>query len=98
MILLLTGLIIYIINYLIGWLLYFKIISMKKQTHQIFFAAIIILLLINIFFLEGKQIYFCFASLMCMIALPFGRKGGLYHQALSSAGLILYCCIFIVEN
>ncbi|MDZ4711538.1 MAG: hypothetical protein SGI89_04350 [bacterium] len=98
MFLLLTGLIIYLINYLIGWLLYFKIITMKTKVHQIFFSAIIIILLMNILFLEGKQVYFCLASLVCMIALPFGRKGGIYHQALSTTGLILYCSIFIVEN
>ena len=91
-ILIFFGIIIYLVNYAIGWLLHFKIISMSKKTHQIFFASIIINLLLILFFIKFLSLNFfvCIASLSMMIILPFGRKGGKYHILISSAGLLLY--------
>jgi len=73
---------------------------MTKRTHEIFFAAIIlnlvlILILVN---LTSLEIFFCSCSLLAMIVLPLGRKGGTYHKIVSTSGLILFLFIFLVEN
>lgn len=99
-ILLLSGLIIYVTNYSIGWMLYYKKISMQKKTHQIFFAAIIINLALLLFYLKflSPPFIICSASLLAMSILPIGRKGGLYHIIVSSLGLCLYTILFFVDN
>jgi len=96
--LLISGLALYSINYIIGWLLHFKIISMSKGTHQIFFAAIIINLFILLFFLKFLSIEFilCSLSLAAMLVLPLGKKGGVYHRITSTIGLALYLSLFII--
>lgn len=97
---LVSCLIIYLINYTIGWLLYLKIITMSKRTHQIFFAAIIINLLVILFFqkLSLTGIIFCASSLATMLILPLGKKGGVYHRVVSTAGLLLFIAVLTVEN
>jgi hypothetical protein len=97
-ILLISGSVIYIVKYIIGWLLYFKNISMTKRTHQVFFAAIIINLSLLVFFLQflSPGFFLCAASLTAMLILPFGRKGGVYHRVISTAGLLLYSAILIL--
>jgi hypothetical protein len=87
-----SGLIIYVVNYAIGWLLYFKIITMKKQTHQIFYTAILLNLFLLLFYLKFLSGDFLLnsASLAAMIVLPLGQKGGVYHRIVSSVGLGLY--------
>ncbi|MBK8549626.1 MAG: hypothetical protein IPL53_00670 [Ignavibacteria bacterium] len=40
----------------------------------------------------------CTLSLTAMLILPFGNKGGVYHRAVSSLGLILYIAVLIIEN
>jgi len=99
-ILLITGLIIYIINYAIGWLLHFKIISMTKRTHQIFFAAIIVNLFVLLFYLDFLSAGFilCSLSLAMMLVLPFGKKGGIYHRIVSSTGFLFYLVFFILNR
>ena len=93
-----SGLIIYIVNYTIGWLLYFKIISMKKGMHQVFYSAIILNLFLLLFYLKFLSVDFFLdsASLGAMIALPFGRKGGVYHRIVSSVGVGLYFVLFVL--
>jgi|SRR4029453_611768 len=95
--LLVSGLIIYSVNYVIGWLLYFKKITMTKRTHQVFFASIIINLIILLFFLQflSREFFLCTSSLAAMLILPLGKKGGVYHRITASAGLLLYVAIFI---
>jgi hypothetical protein len=97
-ILLITGLILYITNYATGWLLYYKKISMTKKTHQILFALIIINLISLLFFLKLFEHDFnhCSASLIMMIILPIGKKGGKYHITVSTLGLLFYF-IFILN-
>lgn len=99
MILILCGLIIYIINYIIGWLLHFRFFEMKKSTHQIFFAAIIINLVLIIIFvrMEILSVLIICLSLLTMLLLPLGIKGGVYHRVLSSLGLFLYVSMFILQ-
>jgi hypothetical protein len=96
-ILLISGLVIYVINYTIGWLLHFKIITMTKRTHQDFFASIIVNLLALLFYLNfmSPEFILCLSSLLMMLVLPFGIKGGVYHRIVSTAGLILYLIFFI---
>ena len=87
-----SGLVIYLVNYTIGWLLYFKVISMKKSTHQVFYSLIIIniiLLLVSLQFFSIR-FFLVLASLVLMFVLPFGKKGGVYHRIVSTAGVLCY--------
>ncbi len=87
-----SGLVIYLVNFAIGWLLYFKIISMNKSTHQVFYSLIIInliLLLVSLQFFSTRFLL-VLASLVLMFVLPFGKKGGVYHIIVSTAGLVCY--------
>ncbi len=81
-------------------MLHFRIISMSKRTHQIFFAAIIINLILILLFTELNTVRFvmCGFSLSAMILLPFGRKGGIYHRVVSSIGLILFVLVILIVN
>ncbi|MBE2217157.1 MAG: hypothetical protein IAE90_03065 [Ignavibacteria bacterium] len=94
-ILLFTGAILYSLNYLIGWLLRGRKITMTKQAHQFLFALLIINLVTNLFFLSLLSVAFflCAASLVMMLVLPLGRKGSLYHIVVSTAGLIIYIAL-----
>jgi len=87
-----TGLVLYLTNHIIGWLLYFKKIKMSKRTHQVFFAAIIVNLVILLFFLNflSRDFIHCSLSLILMLILPFGKKGGKYHITISTLGIIFY--------
>lgn len=88
----LTALILYLLNYAIGWLLHFKRISISKRTHQLLFALIIINLSALILYRLGPvpEMLFLLISLVAMLILPFGSKGGYYHRIVSSIGLISY--------
>lgn len=87
-----SGLFLYTFNYIIGWLLFYKRIKVAKRTHQIFFAGVIVILVLQLVFLRlgWLEIILDTGSLGCMIALPFGVKGGVYHRVVSSLGLVLY--------
>jgi hypothetical protein len=91
-ILIFSGLILYLVNYAIGWLLYFKRIRMTKRTHQIFYASIIFNLSALLFFAQifSAAFFICLGSLVMMLILPFGKKGGKFHIFTSSTGLMLY--------
>jgi hypothetical protein len=94
---LISGLLIYTTNYIIGWGLYFKKITMTKRTHQFFFAGIIVNLILLLFFIPflSQNFFICLASLAAMFVLPLGRKGGVYHRAVSTLGLMLYILILV---
>lgn len=98
--LLYSGSVVYLINYIIGWLLHFKIISMSRITHRIFFAAIIINLVLILLFskLNVFSAVTCLLSLALMLILPFGRKGGIYHRVISTLGLLLYFLMLAVAS
>lgn len=89
-------LILYILNYITGWLIYYGKIKVGKKIHQVMFASLIINLILIIFFskIPFTQKIFCALSLTAMVLLPFGKKGGRYHIALSSAGLIMFLTLF----
>lgn len=87
-----SGLILYIINYLTGWLVYFKVLNISKLKHTILFIillAVLVALLINLNFLSNKFLLYL-ASIVFLLALPAGTKGGKYHIAVSTAGILIY--------
>jgi hypothetical protein len=87
-----SGLVIYLVNYAVGWLLYFKVISMKKLTHQIFYTLIILNLLLILLSVQffSTRFFLVIASLILMFILPLSKKGGVYHRIISTAGLLCY--------
>lgn len=87
-----TGLILYSINYLTGWLLHFKFITITKLTHQVIYTMLIanlVLLLYFMNFLSNKFLLYLL-SFVFLLALPLGKKGGVYHRTVSSLGLLMY--------
>ncbi|MCY7361660.1 MAG: hypothetical protein LH629_06265 [Ignavibacteria bacterium] len=98
-ILLYTGLIIFISNYLIGWLLYFEIITMQRMVHQIFFFSIIINLILVLIFVNNSiwEYLLCTFSLISILILPFGKSNrDLFHRFFSSTGMIFYFIMFLI--
>lgn len=91
-IVLVSGLIWYALNYIIGWLLYFKRIRMTKRMHQLLYGLIIVHLILLLYLTYPVMPAFVFViiSLVFMAFLPMGRKGGVYHIVVSSAGLAAY--------
>ncbi|HMQ78912.1 MAG TPA: hypothetical protein PKE39_08420 [Ignavibacteria bacterium] len=87
-----TGLVMYIINYMTGWLIYFKIIRISKILHSIMYALLLIVLLallIDLNFLSNKFLLYS-VSFLLILVLPAGTKGGLYHIAVSTSGILLF--------
>jgi len=87
-----AGLVLYIINYLTGWLVYLKVFKLSKPKHIVLFALLLIALfalLVNLNFLSNKFLFYS-ASFLFMLILPAGSKGGKYHIVLSSAGILIY--------
>ena len=97
--LLISGLLIYSVNYITGWLLYAGKISIGKKIHQIMFVSIILNLALILIFvkLPFYEKIICALSLCMMTALPFGKKGGSFHIIASSAGLILYIIMLLLN-
>ena len=97
-ILLFTGAILYSLNYLIGWLLRGRKITMTKQAHQFLFALLNINLVTNLLFLQffSASFFLCAASLVMMLILPLGKKGSLYHIVVSTAGLLFYIPLVVI--
>jgi len=97
-ILLFTGAILYSLNYLIGWLLRGRKITMTKQAHQFLFALLNINLATNLLFLQffSASFFLCAASLVMMLILPLGKKGSLYHIVVSTAGLLFYIPLVVI--
>jgi len=94
-ILFITGLLFYAINYITGILLYFQKIYLPKKLHQLMFAVVIINLVLILIFEELSSLNFiiCSLSLLSMLILPFGKKGGKFHILISSTGLLLYTAL-----
>ena len=93
-----TGLFVYAFNYFIGWLIYFKFITLGKFVHQIMLVSIITALIILLFYIKlfSLQFVLCSLSLICMLVLPLGKKGGIYHRLVSSAGFVIYILFFLL--
>jgi hypothetical protein len=87
-----SGLVLYCVNYLTGWLLHFNVITLTKLTHQVIYILLLanmVLLLYSLDFLSNKFLLYTF-SFIFLLALPLGRKGGKYHILVSSIGLLLF--------
>jgi hypothetical protein len=97
-ILLYTGLILFIINYSIGWSLHYGIIHIRKFTHQVIFSLILINLAFLLFFLKtfSSDFYLCSVSLLLLSILPMGKKGGIYHRVVSSLSLVMYVVLIVI--
>lgn len=88
----------YVINYAIGWMLYAGKIRMRKRQHQLLYVSVIVLLVALLPFVsdESGSLVLVSFSLLMMAILPFGKKGGRYHIAVSSSGLLAYLMLFII--
>ncbi len=92
-----SGLILYSVNYAIGWLLHFRIIKLTRRAHQVIYILLItnliLLLLILLLFTPGflwNKFLLYLLSLALILALPFGKKGGMYHRIISTFGFLAY--------
>ena len=98
-ILLISGLLIFSVNYITGWLLYTGKISIGRKIHQIMFVSVILNLALILIFTKlpfyGKII--CAISLLMMAILPFGKKGGRFHIIASSAGIIFFIILLMMN-
>jgi hypothetical protein len=91
-ILLITGLILYTLNYSIGWALASEKLSIQVRTHQIIYSLLIINVFFAMFFVDLFSTGFVFGviSLLMLLILPFGKKGGTYHKVISTVGFLSY--------
>lgn len=97
-ILITTGLVLFIANYIIGWLLKFKVITMQRRVHHVIFFLLIanvVLILFSTNFLSNKFLLYSF-SLLCLLAIPLNLNADKYHISFSTLALILY--IFTMLN
>lgn len=87
-----AGLILYSVNYAIGWMLLSRKLLITKRSHQAIYSALIAVLAVNAYFSLGDitGLGLILTSLAMMLILPLGIKGGYYHRIVSSLGLILY--------
>lgn len=91
-----AGLILYSVNYAIGWMLFSGKLAITKRSHQAIYSALIAVLAVNVYLNLGDitRLGLILTSLAMMLILPLGIKGGYYHRIVSSLGLMLYI-IFI---
>lgn len=90
--LLITGLVLYLINYSIGWALASGKVFISVRTHQIIYSLLIINVFFAMFFVDLFSTGFTFGvvSLLMLLILPFGKKGGTYHKVVSTLGFLSY--------
>jgi hypothetical protein len=98
-ILLISGLLIFSVNYITGWLLYAGKISIGKKIHQIMFMSVILNLIFILIFIKLPfyEKIICALSLLMMAILPFGKKGGRFHIIASSAGIIFFIILLMMN-
>lgn len=91
-----AGLIMFAANYSTGWLLHYGVIRMGRFQHRLLYASIVAMLIAYLPFVRNDvfALVLTLFSLLMMVILPFGRKGGAYHIAASTAGLAAYCITF----
>lgn len=97
-IILFAGLLLYVVNYVVGWMLYAGKIRMRKKQHQLLYVSVIVLLIALIPFVndESGALILVSFSIMMMAILPFGKKGSMYHISVSTAGLLTYVMLFFI--
>lgn len=91
-VLLITGLVLYTINYSIGLALNFNKVRITIRTHQVIYSLLIINVFFVMFFVDLFSTGFVFGviSLIMLLILPFGKKGGTYHKVISTVGFLSY--------
>ena len=93
-----TGLLLFIYNYSVGWIAGFKILNITKLHHQLIYILLllnIILLLFLLDFLSNKFLLYL-TSLLFLLFLTYGSKGGIFHRVISTAAFAAY--IFTMLN
>jgi hypothetical protein len=97
--LVISGGVIFLVNYLIGWSLKLKIITMRKQLHQIIFSGLLLNLTCLLYFADYKEVnsFLLISSLFFLLILPFGKKGGAYHVLVSTTGILIYTIFMLIE-
>jgi hypothetical protein len=97
-ILITTGLILFCINYIIGWLLKFKVIKISAGTHRIIFfllMANLVLVLLNVDFPTNKFLLYA-ASLLCLALIPLNINADKYHITVSTISMTIF--VFTMLN
>lgn len=97
--LLISGAAIYLTNYIIGWLLKLGFIKLSRNIHQGIFTLLLLDLTVLLFFIQfvNTGSVLLVLSLFFLILLPFGKKGDTYHIVLSTAGILTYSILFVIE-
>lgn len=93
-----TGLLLFIYNYSVGWIAGFKILNITKLHHQLIYILLLLnifLLLFSLDFLSNKFLLYLI-SLLFLLFLTYGSKGGIYHRIISTAAFAFY--IFTMLN
>ena len=87
-----TGLAVYLLNYITGWLIFSGVIKISKLAHRVLFAALIFNLALITLLLDSSSVffYFCGTSLVLISLLPYGKNGGRFHRYISTSGLLFY--------
>lgn len=87
-----SGLVIFIYNYLIGWLLYFKKINISKIHHQVIYFLLIVNIAALLFFLNflSNKFLLYSLSLLILFLIPAGIKGGVFHRVTSSMAFLIF--------
>jgi hypothetical protein len=93
-----TGLLLFIYNYLLGWVAGFKIANISKIHHQFAYILLLINMLVLLYmlnFLSNKFLLY-FLSLLFLLFLTYGAKGGIYHKVFSTLGFGIF--VFTMLN
>ena len=87
-----SGLIIYSYNYLVWWLLYFKVVKISKVHHQVIYILLIFNIAILLFLLNffSNKFLLYSLSLLLLLLIPAGIKGGVFHRISSSAAFLIF--------
>jgi len=99
-VLLYSGLIFYLLNYIIGWMLLLKRITVSKRAHRVMFFLILIHLiaLCVLMFIDTRipVLILLTVSLICIATLPMFINNDKYHLYSSSIGLLLYIIVLVI--
>jgi len=93
-----SALLLYIYNYIIGWVAGFKIANITKIHHQLAFILLVVNMLVLLYmlnFLSNKFLLY-FLSLLFLLFLTYGAKGGTYHKIISTLGIGMF--VFTMLN
>jgi hypothetical protein len=97
--LLISGAAVYLINYIIGWLLKLEVLTLTRKFHRIIFSVLLLNLTVLLFYVNFHEAnsFMLITSIFLLLLLPFGKKGGVFHILLSTAGIFIYSVFFVIE-